>query len=86
MNVMEAERDFARLVNKVYSEGISVDLERDNKIIARLTPADPGSPLTVDGLRSFLSSLPKLGDDANDFIRDLIDLRAAFPVEANPWD
>ena len=48
--------------------------------------SDPGSPLTVDGLRSFLSSLPKLGDDANDFIRDLIDLRAAFPVEANPWD
>lgn len=31
MNIVEAEKNFANLVNKVYSEGISVDLERDEK-------------------------------------------------------
>lgn len=71
MNVLEAEKNFAKLVNKVYAEGISVDLERDNKIIARLTPAEPPSPLTVRDLNAFLRSLPLLGDDADDFAKDI---------------
>ncbi len=32
-------KNFSQLVNKVYVEGMSVDLKRDDKIIARLTPA-----------------------------------------------
>ena len=36
MNVAEAEKNFAKLVDKVYLEGVSVDLERDDKVIARL--------------------------------------------------
>ena len=31
MNVAEAEKDFANLVDKVYAEGISVDLERSSR-------------------------------------------------------
>jgi antitoxin (DNA-binding transcriptional repressor) of toxin-antitoxin stability system len=71
MNVAEAEKNFARLVNKVYTEGISVDLERDDKVIARLTPAMPRSPLTVGNLGVFMRGLPSLGDDAEDFARDI---------------
>ena len=47
MNVGEAEKNFITLVNKVYAEGISIDLERDDIVIARLTPAEPPSRLTV---------------------------------------
>jgi antitoxin (DNA-binding transcriptional repressor) of toxin-antitoxin stability system len=36
ITVAEAERDFSVLVNRVYSEGIRVELERGNKVIARL--------------------------------------------------
>ena len=86
MNLTDAQRDFANLVTKVYSEGISVDLERDNKVIARLTPAKPRSPLTVSDLNAFLKGLPPLGDDADQFAGDLRDIRAEFPAEANPWD
>lgn len=71
MNVVEAEKNFAKLVNQVYSEGISVDLERDDKVIARLTPAQPGSPLTVGELNAFLRGLPALGDDADSFAKDV---------------
>jgi len=39
MNVIEAEKNFVQLVDKVYTEGVSIDLERDDKVIARLTPA-----------------------------------------------
>lgn len=86
MNVAEAEKNFAQLVNKVYAEGISVDLERDDKVIARLTPAEPQSHLTVGELNAFLRNLPSLGDDAGAFAQDVRAVRAEFPAEANPWD
>jgi antitoxin (DNA-binding transcriptional repressor) of toxin-antitoxin stability system len=86
MNVAEAEKNFATLVNKVYAEGMTVDLEGDDKVIARLTPAEPRSPLTVGELNAFVSNLPSLGDDADEFGQDVRAIRAAFPAEANPWD
>ena len=78
MNVAEAEKNFAKLVNEVYLEGISVDLERDDKVIARLTPAEPRSPLTVGDLNAFLRNLPSLGDDADGFAQDVRAIRAEF--------
>ena len=86
MNVAEAEKQFADLVNKVYVEGISVDLERENIVIARLTPAEPRSALTVGDLNAFLRSLPSLGADADEFSDEIRAIRAEFPAEANPWD
>jgi hypothetical protein len=44
-------------------------LERDDKVIARLTPAKPRSPLTVGELNAFLRSFSSLGDDADGFAR-----------------
>jgi antitoxin (DNA-binding transcriptional repressor) of toxin-antitoxin stability system len=86
MNVAEAEKNFGDLVNKVYAEGISVDLERDNTVIARLTPVHPRSPLTIREFNEFVRSLPPLGDDADKFARDVRAIRAEFPAETNPWD
>ena len=86
MNVAEAEKNLAKLVNKVCVEGVTVDLERDDKVIARLTPAEPRSPLTVGGLNAFLSELPLLGDDADAFAREVRAIRPEFTAEANPWD
>jgi antitoxin (DNA-binding transcriptional repressor) of toxin-antitoxin stability system len=86
MNVADAEKNFAQLVNKVYLEGVSVDLERDDKVIARLTPAEPLSTLTVGDLNAFLRKLPSLGDDADGFSQDVRTIRTEFPAEADPWD
>jgi antitoxin (DNA-binding transcriptional repressor) of toxin-antitoxin stability system len=86
MNVVEAEKNFTKLVDQVYADGISVDLERDDKVIARLTPAAPPSPLSVGGLNAFLRSLPSLGDDADEFSHDVQRIRAELPPETNPWD
>lgn len=81
MNVIEVEKNFANLVNDVYMEGISIDLERDHRVIARLMPAEPGSSFTVGGLNTFLNNLPSLGDDADDFAKDIRAIRAELPVE-----
>ena len=86
ITVADAKRDFVNLVDRVYSEGISVDLERDEKVIARITPAGPSSPLRVRDLNAFLRALPKLGDDAEPFSDDVRAVRRLFPAEADPWD
>ena len=86
MNIAEAEQNFVTLVNKVCAEGISVDLERDNKVIARLMPAEPQSPLTIGELNAFLRNLPPLGEDADDFAHDIRAIRKEFPAESSPWD
>ena len=86
MNVAEAAKNFDRLVNQVYAEGISIDLERDHQVIARLTPAGRRSTLTVGELNAFLRNLPRLGEDADAFAQDVRALRTELPAEKNPWD
>lgn len=86
MNLTEAEKNFAKLVDRVYVEGISIELERDDKVIARLMPAEPNSQLNVGDFNVFLLNLPGLGDDVDDFSQDLRAIRAEFPAEASQWD
>jgi antitoxin (DNA-binding transcriptional repressor) of toxin-antitoxin stability system len=80
MTVADAERDFSKLVNRVNSEGISVELEQGNKVVARLTPGAPRSPVKVGDLIAFLRSLPLLGDDSEAFSHDLREIRRQFPA------
>lgn len=86
MNVVEAEKSFATLVDRVHREGICVDLERDDEVIARLTPATPGRGLKAGNLVSFLRSLPSLGSDAESFAADLRAIRSNLPQEDDPWE
>ena len=84
MTIAEAAKNFAQLVNRVHADGVCIDLERDDQVIARLTPARPQSPLTVGALNAFLRHLPPLGDDAERFTEDVRASRAALPPEADP--
>lgn len=86
ITVAEAERDFSTLVDRVVSEGIVVELERGDRVIARLTPAGPSSPLKVRDLNDFLASLPKLEEDAESYSEDIRAIRRDLPAEVNPWD
>ncbi len=85
ITVAEAERDFVNLVNRVYSEGIPVELERGDEVVAHLTPATPRSRLKVRELKTFLEGLPKLGEDSEAFLEDVRAVRREFPSEASPW-
>ena len=67
LTVTEAERNFVGLVNRVCSEGVGVELQRGDNVVAYLTPALPQSPLKVKDLNAFLQKLPKLEGDADAF-------------------
>jgi prevent-host-death family protein len=86
MNVTQAARNFSDLLNRVYYQGVSVELERNNKVIARIVPvsrADEAAPRTLSAI---LASLPKLGDDAEAFAEDVLSVRRELPPERSPWD
>lgn len=83
--VEEAKADFANLVERVHLEGICIQLERDDIVVACLTPPMPSSRLQVRGLGFFLHELPKLDDDLEAFSGDIEAIRREFPAEADPW-
>ena len=85
ITVAEAARDFSALVDRVYSEGTSVELERDEHVIACLSPMRPQSALKVRDLAAFLQALPNLGDDAVAFSEDIRAIHRQLPVETDPW-
>ena len=53
ITVSEAERDFANLVNRVYSEGIPVELQRGGEVIAHLA----GLPKLGEDADAFLEDV-----------------------------
>lgn len=86
ISVTEAVRKFSDLLNRVFYQGMTVELERGNKVIARITPVSPESPLQVKDLNKFFSKLPPLGEDAEAFSKDLTSIREQIPLEQNQWD
>ena len=86
INVAQAARNFSDLLNRVYYQGISVELERNNKVIARLVPVRPAARLRVENLNAFFASLPKLGEDAEAFAEDVRSIRRELPPERSPWE
>ena len=62
-----------------------LDLPEHTKVRVTIEPL-PSSRLTVAGLSSFLKRLPPLGDDSEQFEKDVRAVRDAFPAEPSKWD
>ncbi len=86
ISVTQAVRQFSDLLNRVFYQRTTVELERGNKVIARISPVAPESPLKVKDLNSLFAELPALGKDAKAFGKDLADIRKQVPLEQNQWD
>ncbi len=91
ISVTQAVRQFSDLLNRVFYQGVSVELLRGNKVIARISPVSAGSPLKVSPLKvkdlnKLFSELPPLKEDAESFARDLENIRKKIPLEQSQWD
>lgn len=86
INVTQAVRQFSDLLNRIFYQGVSVELERGNKVIARISPVSMTSSLKVKDLNRLFADLPSLGDDANVFTKDLEDIRKQLHLEKTRWD
>ena len=86
ITLADAERDFSGLVQRVCSEGVTIEVQRGGRGIARISPVGDRPVLQVDDLNDFLQRLPPLGDDTESFAEDLRAIRQGLPEEADPWD
>ncbi|MCI5146344.1 MAG: antitoxin [Candidatus Electrothrix sp. AR3] len=86
LTVTQAVRQFSDLMNRVFYQGSIVELERGNKVIARICPVAPDSPLKVKDLNRFFHELPSLNEDSESFAKDLAKIRKQVPAERNRWD
>ena len=90
MSVSEAGGHFDEVVDRVATEGITVELERDHRVVARISPAIPGEAcakgLKVSELNQTLAEFPPLGkEEAEAFGRDIDEAREETPRESDPW-
>jgi len=83
ISVSEAGRQFDELISRVSRDGVTVELERDNHIVARLSPA--AHRVKVADLNRVFASFLSLGDDADSFAQDVDRIRREVPQETDPW-
>ncbi|MCI5125837.1 MAG: antitoxin [Candidatus Electrothrix sp. AR5] len=85
LTVTQAVRQFSDLMNRVFYQRSIVELERGNRVIARICPVAQESPLKVKDLNRFFHELPSLGEDSEGFAQDLEEIRKQVPTERNRW-
>ena len=85
INVTQASRQFSDLLNRVFYQGASFELERGNKVIARLCPAAAPGRVAVRDLNHLFAKLPRLNEDAESFAKDLEEIRKAALPERDSW-
>ncbi len=83
ISVIDAGRQFDALISRVLRTGVTIELERDNQVIAQLSPA--GRRVPVADLNRIFGSLPPLSDDADSFGRDVERVRREVPQETDSW-
>jgi antitoxin (DNA-binding transcriptional repressor) of toxin-antitoxin stability system len=83
LSVDEAGRAFDTLVDRVVRDGVTIELEKGHRVVARLSPAGPRMPIA--DLNRFFAGLPSLGDDADAFADDVERIRKELPRESDPW-
>lgn len=86
ISVTQAVRQFSDLMNRVFYQGAIVELERGNRVIARISRVSPKSPLKVKDLNHFFNELPSLAEDSKAFEKDLGNIKNQIPMEKNQWD
>jgi antitoxin (DNA-binding transcriptional repressor) of toxin-antitoxin stability system len=83
ISVVEAGRHFDELVDRVSRDGVTVELEKHDRVVARLSPAGRG--VKIADLNRLFASFPSLDADAEPFSRDVERIRAEIPPETDPW-
>lgn len=86
ISVTQAVRQFSDVLNRVFYQKTIIELERGNKVIARISPVTSTSPVKVKDLNKLFAELPRLGKDVTAFANNLVDIRKQLPPEQNQWD
>ncbi|MDZ4850439.1 MAG: hypothetical protein SGI77_14230 [Pirellulaceae bacterium] len=81
---LSSKIDWPNLVRHVVRDRVVVELAEGQIPVARLIPIE--SPKTLADLDRALRKLPTLGDDAEYFERDVIEVRSSMKDLDDPWE
>ena len=90
----EAVRDMGALLERVRTQGISVEILRGEEVVARLSPPESEGEakgqrkiVTLNDLIEAIRNGPRLDpEDSLAFERDLADIRKGMPMQNREWD
>ncbi len=89
VNATEAVRKFSEILSSIKYKGNHYTILRGGKPIAFIYPAERASKeMTLGDLRGLLKKLPRLGDEAERFKKDLTEIikhQPSMPKE-NKWE
>jgi prevent-host-death family protein len=86
VNVTQAARQLSDLLNRVAYQGASFELTRGGRRIARLVPVGPSKTVKISELNDIFARIPKLGEDADNFERDIADAHSVLVPDRDPWE
>lgn len=70
-------------MDRVVTDRVHIDLERDKRIVAVLSPVIRW--VKISDLNAVFASLPSLGSDAESFADDVDRIRREIPRDPDPW-
>lgn len=85
ISATELARNIALSIDKVRISGQSLYITKGSQTVAELCPP-PKTGFPINKLADFISSLPKLDDDAEAMENDLTAARSHAKLPGNPWD
>jgi hypothetical protein len=72
ISAADAEKNFPSLLSQVSLQGVTLDIQQGNGIVARMSPISPAKQLLIKDLDLFFANLPHLANnDADDFLADI---------------
>ncbi len=86
ITVTQAARNFSDLINRVQYLGISVELVKSKRVVAIISPATQKTSMKVKDLPDFFTSLPSLGEDSTQFIKDMEYIDKDMPKLEDKWE
>ncbi|MCX7406933.1 MAG: hypothetical protein NTZ32_02515 [Planctomycetales bacterium] len=88
ITIDDASRDLGGLIDSLASRGTTIEVERNECVIATIVPVTPTPRKICRSMKDFiglLNSLPPLGED-NAFEQDIADAQRQLPSRTEPWD
>lgn len=84
ISATDAARHFSDVLNRVAFQQQSLEIHRGGKPVARLVPIRSPGRISAAVLGDFLASLPDLGEDAEDFAKD-VRMAGSEAMPDDPW-
>lgn len=88
ISATDMARSFSDVIGQVYYKGVSFDIKKGANIVARLTPTQNKSTLTLGELKEFLMEGPHLDkDDIDEFETEITRVKGTKITEGEvKWD